>query len=55
MLTGEIAEENGRYRWRVLKDGKHFLTGTRKTKEWAEQEVRGQIKFHERQARRDRA
>lgn len=50
-----VEEENGRWRWTIWQDGKRPLTGTRKTQAYANQEVRSQIKFHDRQARRDRA
>jgi hypothetical protein len=53
MLTGQVTEENGRFRWTILKDGKPAWSGTRKRQTEAEAEIRAELRFQEKMARRD--
>lgn len=55
MYTWKVEPEGSRFRWTVLKNGKHCVAGTRKREAEAKSEAVGSIKHFERQAKRDKA
>lgn len=52
--TYTVAEENGRYRWTVYRDGRQIMTGTRKREHEAHKEGQGSIRHTEKVLERDR-